>query len=355
MIKELKYDEWEKIISSRNFSSNADIYYNPSYYDTWKNFENAKPGCLFYQTSKTKFLYPFFKKEINGFFLKKKCYDLFTAYGYGGIIASNNNFSKKDIIELNNSINSWCKNNDIVTEFVRENFIFHQKIQSIRSIEHLQVRTNIYSNLQKNMIDEFSKTSIRNIKKAKRNNLEFYLDKKFEYLNQFIDLYLTTMKKLNASNYFFFNKNYFSSIKKLLKNNAELLCVFDNKQLISSNICFKSNLMYNYHLGSSNPDKLHLRPNDLLFSEMFLRGKELGCHYLNLGGGISNDSNDSLFAFKKKFGTIYKAIYIGKKIYDKTLYEDIEKQWKKKHPSLVTKYKNILQKHHYTASFDYLN
>ena len=113
--------------------------------------------------------------------------------------------------------------------------------------------------------------------------------------------------------------------------------------------------MYNYHLGSSNPDKLHLRPNDLLFSEMFLRGKDLGCHYLNLGGGISNDSNDSLFAFKKKFGTIYKAIYIGKKIYDRNLYEDIEKQWKKKHPSLVTKYKNILQKHHYTTSFDYLN
>ena len=354
MINELSYKDWNKVISNDNFFSYLDIYYTPNYYDTWKKYENAEPTCLFYETRKTKFLYSFFKKEIKGFSLKKKCYDVYTAYGYGGILTSNNNFTEKDINDLNNAIDKWCLKNDIISEFVRENFIFYQKMQSLRDIQHYHVRTNIYSNLKEDMVSEFSKHAIRDIKKAKKNNLEFFLDKKFEYLNQFIALYTKTMKKLNASKYFYFNKNYFNAIKRDLKDNAELLCVFDDGLLIASNICLKSDLSYIYHLGSSLPEKLYLNPNDFLVSKMFHRGKKLGCHYLSLGGGISNKSNDSLFRYKKKFGTKQVPIYIGKKIHDEKLYYEIQEEWENKYPRLVNKYKYFLQKHLYTTNFDYL-
>jgi hypothetical protein len=354
MIVVLDKKDWKRRLKGLRPEFVPENYFTPEYYDSWKNFEKAQPVCLYRKIGETDFFYPFFKKEITNFDIDESFYDIFTAYGYGGIVISNNHFTCEDIQKFNREIDEWCTANNIVSEFVRESHIFGQKEQCVRNVEHIQVRTNVYSDLSKELTEELSNTSKRNIKKAERNKLEFVLDDQLKHYDRFIELYIKTMDKLDSSDYFYFNDEYFNLARKHLKNNLELVCIFDENELISANLCMKSPKTYVYHLGSSDPDKLHKRPNDYLFSKMFLRAKEIGCDYLTLGGGISNDVDDSLFRFKQKFGTVLKPIYVGKKIHNEDVYNDIEKQWMKMYPGLIEKYKNILLKHHYSYKFQYL-
>lgn len=51
-------------------------------------------------------------------------------------------------------------------------------------------------------------------------------------------------------------------------------------------------------------------------------GKEKGYHLIHHGGATTNDENDTLYRFKKRFGKYTEFDFsIGKKIWNKEIYE----------------------------------
>ena len=93
-INQLSKEQW--LLSLEHFNkSQLDIYYYPSYYEAWETTEEAVPTCLLIETENGFILYPFFKKEITGFNIDQKIYDIYTAYGYGGLLPSNFEMPRK--------------------------------------------------------------------------------------------------------------------------------------------------------------------------------------------------------------------------------------------------------------------
>ena len=57
--------------------------------------------------------------------------------------------------------------------------------------------------------------------------------------------------------------------------------------------------------------------------KLIIKSKKLKIKYLHFGGGRTNDENDSLLKFKKSFSNKETEFFIGEKIYNKILYNQL--------------------------------
>jgi len=343
-IRELDIREWKEWLSSLN-RLRLDIYVFPEYYQANQEHEGARPVGLGIDTGNCRFIYPFFIKPIDGYDLGDEYFDIFTAYGYGGLLSSETKVDKKTLVKVNRLIDEWCVEHRVITEFIRENRVPEYIGSYLRDAEHHQVRVNVTADLTGDLSTEISKSRKRFLRIASRAGLHTAIDEKGEYLEEFFHLYNLTMNKVKASGYYYFDLAYFQNLFAGLRNKVELILAWDGDMIAAGAICFRSGSRYVYHLGASDPEKLSKKPNDLLFFSMMERGKSLGYKSLLLGGGTGNDPDDSLFHFKLKFGSRKDPCHIGRKIHFPEIYGKLCREWEKRYPELVKDYGKILQKY----------
>lgn len=61
------------------------------------------------------------------------------------------------------------------------------------------------------------------------------------------------------------------------------------------------------------------------------------CKYFHFGGGVSSDMKDPLFKFKSGFSKENRKFYIGKKIHNQEIYDQIISIWEKNNPNKIDK------------------
>jgi len=101
------------------------------------------------------------------------------------------------------------------------------------------------------------------------------------------------------------------------------------------------------HLGGALLEYLPMSPYSLLYSEMIRFGQSKRCRFLHIGGGASSNPEDSLLKYKMHFSDTTLDFYIGKKVYNKEIYDLIISQWEQKYPEKKEMYKNFLLKYRY--------
>ena len=97
-----------------------------------------------------------------------------------------------------------------------------------------------------------------------------------------------------------------------------------------------------YHLGASRKDFLGLRPNNLIFWTMIKSAKNYGFRRLHLGGGSTTDPDDSLLKYKMSYQKKTIDFFVGKRILNNAVYQDVIDQWSSKRnveSSLLLKYR----------------
>jgi hypothetical protein len=87
---------------------------------------------------------------------------------------------------------------------------------------------------------------------------------------------------------------------------------------------------------------------DLLYYSAIEQSKKLGLDILTIGGGTTNNPDDSLFRFKCKFSDYITDVMIGKKIINQEIYNKIVNQWKLKYPELIETYNSFFLKYRQT-------
>ncbi|MDU0114561.1 GNAT family N-acetyltransferase [Psychrosphaera aquimarina] len=232
-------------------------------------------------------------------FMESTVYDLESPYGYGGFRTNITNKEKLDEYILR--YRQYCQSKNIVAEFYRNNplnrfSIENQDVFDFYREDRITVLMDLsnYADLQKN----YSSSLKRNITKANRNDLKFeVLDK--SKIDCFIKLYSLTMKKNNADDFYFFTNEYFQSLIKC--DEAEIVGIYYEKNLINMAIMLKSDGVVYYHLGASHPDFYTLNGNPLLFDNAAKLYSSQGYKYLYMGGGSSTLEDDPLLKFKKSF------------------------------------------------------
>ncbi len=341
--------EWINIINEFPLELKS-IYLTPQFFRLFNKINGGEVVCLLYTESSNKAIYPFYKSKIDTKYydLNDEYYDIEGPYGYNGPIANTlDKIFLKKFSEL--VVEYFCKSN-IVCEFIRfnpilENFKYALWMEPEFVFKNISIYLN--QNYEEIWSKSYDKGTRKAIRKAQRSNLlfEFYFGKEVNesHIFDFRYIYESTLKRNNARDYYFFENSFYFNLFKIFPKSSLLLFVkYEHCPISTEIILFDKYIAYSY-LGGTLKDYYSLCPNSFLRDETVKLLKSMGIHYNNLGGG-----SESIINYKRNFSlNCNQKFYIGKKIYNKFIYNKIVEQWEKRNPEKSLNFKNILLKYQY--------
>ena len=336
--------EWKKYLELLPISQ-QDIYFTPEYYDLYERNGDGKAQCFVFKDNGEVALYPFLINSVNelGYKLNDEYYDIQSAYGYNGIISSSYDieFRRKFL----NVFNKYCKENNIIAEFTRFHPLLDNYKFSDSLMEIIKDRSTVFLNLKKgyDLIweNDYSSENRNMIRKAHNSDINLEIEDNNKCINKFYEIYIQTMVKKNAENYYYFSKEYFKNMLILLKKNVYILYVIDNyDNILCSMILFIYNKYAHYHLSGRSNKNTNNSVNNFILDESIKFAISKGCELFHFGGGNTSNKNDSLLKFKSNFSKERADFYIGKKIHNQEIYKEVVRQWEEEYPEKKEKYKN---------------
>jgi len=257
-------------------------------------------------------------------------YDATSVYGYVGPISKNVTlgFDNKLFLE---KLHAFFEEYRIISVFSRlhpvidnqktilknyGNFINQGKVVNIDTKLNLDIQKRNYQERLKTYINRSRRICfIKNLETA-------------EELREFIEIYHENMRRVNASEYFYFNEEYFTKLLNSTHFKAEILLVKDKKSgaTVGGSLFVTSNNIVQYHLSGIRFEFLHLTPIKLLIDEMRIIATKRGMQYFNLGGGLGGKFNDSLFNFKSSFSKDFWDFNLWNLIVNQNLYDKLVKK-----------------------------
>lgn len=328
-----------KIFNKNNFKSflqllderelYLDVYYDPYFLSIDAKIQGGDFEIFVYKEHNELFIYPYIKLpfEEEKF---KEYFDLSSPYGYCGPYCTSDSFFKEAEIAFINYIKNNC-----ITEFVRYHYLYNEQQKFAQQIQNLQNRTVVTLNTTLDWdtiwTKEFSSTNRNLIRKMEKEEYDFVLTDKKEDLLGFTEMYYSTMKNAGASDFYYFDKELINRLYTDLGEKIFLVKVEKENVVYSYSLFFISGGIGTYYLSARNVEYSKVPATNYLLSKAAEILKEKGATILNFGGGLTNEQDDYLFKFKRNFSKETKEFFIGKRIHNNEIYNQIKENWIEKY------------------------
>ncbi|MEJ8767642.1 peptidoglycan bridge formation glycyltransferase FemA/FemB family protein [Oceanobacillus sp. HCA-5259] len=306
-----------------------DIYFDENYGRLYEKIEKGQCHYFNYESDYGKVYHMFIKREIPIKINDTVYYDLVTPYGYGGPLIIEFIEGQKDTLlkEFEEEFSKYCENNNIVSEFVRFHPIFNNsdEFKSVYNVNYIRdtVGTDLLT-YDDPFQSEFSKSCRKNVRKALKNGVHFKVTENPSDISSFKKIYYSTMDRNNASDYYYFDDDYFNKCLELFPENLLTVEAIYNDTTIAMGFYFIYDKIIHIHLSGTLSEYLYLSPAYILRYAVTLWGKENGYEMIHHGGGRTNASDDGLYLFKKQFGKNTNFEFkIGKKIWNSEVYNSL--------------------------------
>lgn len=306
-----------------------DIYFEPHYGELYEKIEDGITTVFEHSSKYGKIHHMFIKREIETKIGEQTLYDLITPYGYGGplILECEEGCRSLLVEEFGKEFQEYCIKNNIVSEFIR----FHPIANNAEDFKGMYDVSHIRNTVGTNLADfddpfqaEFSKSCRKNVRRALRDDVSYKITEKPRDISNFKEIYYSTMDRNEASEYYYFDEEYFNKCIELFPENVLLVEAVYEEQTIAMGLYFIYNGIIHIHLSGTLSEFLNLSPAYILRYAVTKWGKEKGYKLIHHGGGRSDDVKDGLYLFKKQFGknTEFK-FFIGKKIWNEEIYKEL--------------------------------
>lgn len=259
-------------------------------------------------------------------------YDTITPYGFSGPIILHCSKGKKEELaaKFNEEFQKYCEENKIVTEYIR----FNPWVQNLEDFKDFYSTRDHGSTLVIDLtvpdffMDEFSSNARRQVRRAKKNDVEIEFDYTGFSIKEFHRLYNLMAKKNDIDEYYMFTEEFLHRSFKALEGRQFIVSAKHEGKYVSAALVLHYGDYIHYHLAANDPDYYHLAGNSLIMYEACRWGVENGKAAMHLGGA---GSDENLFRFKKAFTrTDTLDLLVGKKIRNKEIY-DMLVNYKKSH------------------------
>ena len=199
-------------------------------------------------------------------------------------------------------------------------------------------RHTVKLNLQLS-IDDIWKTQIssknRNlIRKAEKEGVVIIESNDYE---QFRKVYDQTMENVGAEGFYFFPQAYYDNFRRNLGNDTTLCFAMRGGEVIAGSLFMYSPDYGHYHLSGRDKAYSHIPANNLLLWYGIQKAKARGCKWFHFGGGTTSEEADPLLHFKKNFSKEQGEFWIGKRIHNQEIYNEVVRQWQEKYPESYTR------------------
>ncbi|WP_233786205.1 GNAT family N-acetyltransferase [Planococcus halotolerans] len=328
----------------------TDIYFNKDYGILYEKIENGKCQSFEFQNELGSVRHLFIKREIPIQLGGETYYDLITPYGYGGpVMQPAEGADKKELAQaFVRDFEQHCKRENIVSEFVRFHPVLRNAVDFGEFYDTVFMRNTIQTRLAATadpLMSEYSPSIRRYIRKALKQGVEYRVYMNPDNLDKFQELYLQTMDRNKADDYYYFDEEYFSQCVNLLGPQLVMVEVTWKEKVIAMSLNFASNGVLHIHLTGSLENYHDLYAPNILQYALLRWGMENNIELIHHGGGRTNEPDDKLYLYKKKYGRVQELeFHVGKKIWNKEIYELLCKETNmEKEPSFFPAYRKNLR------------
>lgn len=304
-----------------------DLYFEENYGRLYEKIEQGRCEIFEHRSDLGMIRHLFIKRLISTTGGAEEYFDLVTPYGYGGpIILECHAENKKELInEFHTAFKKYCQKNNVVCEFIRFHPVLENALDFSGCYELSLRRKTTGTNLRdfENPVEiEYSKSKQKSIKKALNSGVEYKITLKPDSLDNFKNIYHSTMERKNADKIYYFDSEYFSRLLNLLGEHVLLVEVSYKGQVIGMGLNFVYGNMIHIHLSGTLQEFNYLAPSVMLRYALVEWGKARGVELIHEGGGITGSPDDPLYVFKKQFGKNTEFdYYVSYKIWNKSIYE----------------------------------
>lgn len=287
-------DEWDDIVDR---TPNAYVHYRSDYLDAFCDSKSGYPVMFVYECDSKIAINVAFKRDISddtnfkNIISHGEHFDLMSPYGYGGYVG-NVEIAK----EVMKEHHRFCERRGYVSEVVKFHPLSDYREDYMGVLE--SPFHNVIRDLTQNMDTiwmDFKPKVRKNVKRARSSGVEIIIDKDGEMINDFIKVYYSTMERNEASDNYFFSKDFFDKINRMSGHYTYFHSAFCGKIISTELVIYDDVCCYSY-LGGTDSEYYNLRPNDLLKYEIIKWGHNKGLKYFILGGGHGAD--DGIFQYK---------------------------------------------------------
>ena len=306
-------------IKSQLLNFDTDIYHSIEWLLLNKDLQEGEIYCIFLEDEKNCAFFPLIKREIES----TPFFDLITPYGYGGVdIKKNTDIAFKDIIF--ESLRDCLSKTNCISVFLRLHPLLNNNVKESQFVfgNGVTLATKLNSSYP-DLYNKYSSGHKYDLKKSKKNeNISIVDDADFIFFDNFIEIYLETMRYLQATDFYFFDREYFYRMKGLLADKLKLVVVKFNEQVIGASLSMLDNGIIQYHLSGTTIDGKKYQPSKLILDYMIDWGVSQGYNFLHLGGGVGGQQ-DALYKFKKGFTADEYSFYTVRLIINSTAYRQL--------------------------------
>lgn len=309
-----------------------DLFFEEAYGKLYERMEHGVCEEYVFQSAYGEIKHLFIKREIPMLIHGERWYDAITPYGYGGprIMRCATGCHSDLVTAFEHAFREYCKDQRIVSEFVRFHPIFDNARDFSNCYDVTFQRETVGTTLDgfdDPVASEFSKSARKTLRRSLNAGVTCRITVAPSDLGRFKEIYYETMSRVHADSYYFFDDTYFDSCLLKFADKIILAEAIYEGQVIAAELHFLYDGIMHTHLSGTVHDFHQLSPIYVLQYGAVRWGKENGVKLIHAGGGRTNDEEDPLYKFKKKFGqhTGYR-FYTGRKIWNAEIYEELCKK-----------------------------
>ncbi|QEI07184.1 GNAT family N-acetyltransferase [Pigmentiphaga aceris] len=286
--------QWNDILSR----CRHDVYHTPAWAITSEISEGGSGIAAYAHHLGQELFVPMLRRELGD-----GRWDASSAYGYPGPICSDG--ASQEFLDAGfRGIIDLLQSQGCVSWFMRLHPLLNASwhIAEGLTVDHGPTVSMDLTQSPEVIWQHIRATHRRAIKKARELGMTVSVDTTHQYLDAFIDSYHSDMRRLGASSYYLFNRDYFDSLFSRLDGKAVLM-ISQRGDDFAGGVVYTlspSSGIIQYHLSTTHADHRMHQPAKLIMHTAALWGKAAGYQRLHLGGGIGA-AEDSLFMFKRGF------------------------------------------------------
>lgn len=248
-------------------------------------------------------LYPFVKRDLaslTGVSSFDGLCDITSLYGRGGIVATRT--ALQHMTTFHAAMTGYCRENAIVCGFDRFHPVIANDAFASTEAKVMEVGGFVVVDMRPEMneIEASFRHSVRkNLRKAEQAGITCFAESNCDHIEYFLDIYYHTMERNSAQGFYYFSKEYFAVLNKLMQGQFHFFYAVAEDEIVSCELVIHHGKYGHSFLGGTKREALPLCANPILKREIIFFLKELGCEYFLLGGGAH--PNDGIFNFKKTY------------------------------------------------------
>lgn len=230
-------------------------------------------------------------------------FDATSVYGYAGPIASRDDVPDSAVRAFTQALAHTLREMRVVTVFSRLHPLLEQRHLLTGLGECVLTGRTLSLDLTppvEEQFRKFRKGHRRGLKKLRELGLTVIEDTTLGHLDEFVEIYSASMRRVGAAPQYFFDRAYFASLVERLGPAMRLFVVKHGAQVVAATLHSAYNGIVHAHLGGTRDHALEWSPDKLLIDEVRLWAVARGHRVFHHGGGVGA-REDNLYRFKEGF------------------------------------------------------